>query len=164
VIFFDAMILKELHITLENHGIKKDHTQLMTFLQQFDLADKSQRYPRDLSVGEIQRTALAAITIHDPRIILLDEPTRGLDYQAKENLAKILQGWRNEGRAVLLITQDVEFAAAVADRTGILDGGQIIFTGSPITAFTEFPVFQTQTARLFPGSGWILPRDVQSAI
>ena len=163
-LLFAETILKELHITLENHGIKKDHTQMMTFLKQFDLADKSQRYPRDLSVGEIQRIALAAITIHDPRIILLDEPTRGLDYQAKENLAKILQGWRNEGRAVLLITQDVEFAAAVTDRTGILDGGQIIFTGSPITAFTEFPVFQTQTARLFPGSGWILPRDVQSAI
>lgn len=163
-LLFAETILEELRITLKNHGIVKENAKLLTFLQQFDLADKSHRYPRDLSVGEIQRTALAAITIHDPKIILLDEPTRGLDYLAKENLAKILTDWRNQGRTIFLITQDVEFAAGVADRAAILESGEVIFNGSPRKAFTQFPVFQTQTARLFPQTGWILPQDVPSNI
>ena len=163
-LLFAETILDELRITLKNHGIKKDLVQLTGFLDQLKLADKSHHYPRDLSVGEIQRTALAAITIHDPRIILLDEPTRGLDYSAKENLAKILKCWRNQGRSILLITQDVEFAANVADHTAILDGGKIIFSGNPRKAFTQFPDFQTQTARIFPGTGWIVPQDVKTYI
>lgn len=163
-LLFAESILEELQITLKNFHLEKTDPQLITFLQKFNLAKKCLRYPRDLSIGEIQRTALAAITIHDPRIILLDEPTRGLDYSTKENLAKILQDWRSEGRSILLITQDVEFAAKVADRAAILESGEIIFTGSPRKAFTQFPTFRTQTARLFPNTGWILPQDVQSII
>ncbi len=159
-LLFAESILEELQITLKNHKLEKDKAQLTKFLQQFDLAEKSHRYPRDLSTGEIQRTALAAITVHDPEIILLDEPTRGLDYAAKENLGNILQQWRNIGRSILLITQDVEFAAHIADRVGILEAGKIIFSGSPRIAFTQFPTFQTQTARIFPNKGWILPQDI----
>jgi energy-coupling factor transport system ATP-binding protein len=161
-LLFAETILEELRITLKNHEIVKDQAQLIKFLGQFNLDDKSQRYPRDLSVGEIQRTALAAITIHDPKIILLDEPTRGLDYLVKDNLAKILIDWRNMGRSILLITQDVEFGACIADRVAILESGKIIFSGSPRIAFSQFPIFQTQTARLFPATGWILPQDVPS--
>lgn len=159
-LLFAESVIEELQITLRNFHLEKTEFQLISFLQQFNLADKSNRYPRNLSVGEIQRTALAAITIHDPRIILLDEPTRGLDYSSKENLAKILQGWRNEGKSILLISQDVEFAANIADRAAILESGEIIFSGSPRKAFTQFPIFRTQTARLFPNRGWILPQDV----
>jgi len=159
-LLFAESILEELQITLRNHNMEKEETQLNEFLQQFNLSEKSHRYPRDLSTGEIQRTALAAITVHDPKIILLDEPTRGLDYAAKENLVQILHQWRNMGRSILLITQDVEFAAHVTDRAGILEAGKIIFSGSPRMVFTQFPIFQTQTARIFPEKGWILPQDV----
>ena len=163
-LLFAESILEELQITLKNHNLEKEKDELITFLQQFNLAEKSLRYPRDLSLGEIQRTALAAITIHDPEIILLDEPTRGLDYAVKRNLAEILQQWRNVGKSILLITQDVEFAARVADRAAILEAGKIIFSGSPRVAFTQFPTFQTQTARIFPGKGWILPQDIPNII
>jgi energy-coupling factor transport system ATP-binding protein len=54
----------------------------------------------------------------------------------------------------------VEFAAHLADRVAILEEGELVFTGPPVTAFTSFPAYQTQTARLFPGSGWIVPEDV----
>ncbi len=163
-LLFAESVIEELQITLKNFRIEKEHSQILAFLQQFGLAEKSKQYPRDLSIGEIQRTALAAITIHDPQIILLDEPTRGLDYIAKENLKDILHNWRNSGRSILLITQDVEFAASVADRAAILQEGGIIFTGSPRKAFTEFKIFQTQTARLFPDMGWVLPKDISTNI
>ena len=163
-LLFSETIIEELRVTLKNHGITKDETQLKAFLNLFSLSEKSERYPRDLSVGERQRTALAAITVHDPEIILLDEPTRGLDTSAKEKLTKVLQDWRNSGKTIFLVTQDVEFAAGMADRAAILEAGKIIFNGSPRIAFTQFPVFQTQTARLFPKTGWIRPQDVTTNI
>jgi energy-coupling factor transport system ATP-binding protein len=103
---------------------------------------------------------LAAITVHDPKIIFLDEPTRGLDYQAKQALSVLFHQWREQGKAIVLITHDLEFAAHLANRVAILEDGKLVFSGSPVTAFTTFPAYQTQTARLFPGMGWIIPEDV----
>ncbi|MDF1518888.1 MAG: energy-coupling factor transporter ATPase [Brevefilum sp.] len=159
-LLFAETILDELKITLKNHGLEKTDQDLIDFLQQFNLAEKSHQYPRDLSVGERQRIALAAITVHDPDIIFLDEPTRGLDYAAKDLLSMLFKDWRDSGKGILLITHDVEFAADLADRVTILEGGKIIFTGSPSAAFSQFPAFQTQTARLFNAFGWILPEQV----
>jgi energy-coupling factor transport system ATP-binding protein len=147
-------------MTLENHQIVKSESALEDFLNRFSLIDKSHKYPRDLSVGERQRVALAAITVHDPEIILLDEPTRGLDYVVKEKLDGILKNWRNIGKSILLATHDVEFAAGLADRVVILDHGRIIFCGPPKVAFSEYQIFQTQTARIFPNQRWISPKDI----
>jgi len=118
------------------------------------------RYPRDLSVGERQSTALAAITVHEPEIIFLDEPTRGLDYHAKRNLSKIIKSWRNENRSILLVTHDVEFSASVADRVVVLENGRIRFNGTPQKVFSDYPGYRTQTARLFPKKGWVIPEDI----
>ena len=159
-LLFAETILDELQITLKNHGIEKSQSDLINFLKQFGLADKSQDYPRDLSVGERQRIALAAITVHDPDIIFLDEPTRGLDYAAKNNLSLLFNRWRHSGKAILLVTHDVEFAAGFADRVAILETGKIIFTGSPYIAFTQFLAFQTQTARIFNQQKWTRPEDI----
>lgn len=159
-LLFAESVIDELLITLSNHGLQQEKSELTSFLSKFGLAEKQDRYPRDLSVGERQRTALAAVTVHKPQIILLDEPTRGMDYASKRKLAELLTGWRNQGRSILLVTHDVEFAARLADRVAIIETGELIFNGSPKTAFTKFPSFQTQTALLFPGTGWIIPEDV----
>jgi energy-coupling factor transport system ATP-binding protein len=158
-LLFAETVVDELKITLKNHNQDETKVKFSEFLARFGLEDKSDQYPRDLSVGERQRTALAAITIHNPKIIFLDEPTRGLDYQAKKSLCALFHQWRQQDKAILLITHDVEFAANLADRVAILEEGQLIFCGSPVPAFTKFPVFQTQTARIFPGTGWIIPLD-----
>jgi energy-coupling factor transport system ATP-binding protein len=163
-LLFAETVLNELDITLRNHGIQKNQVELLEFLNLFGMKSKAQSYPRDLSAGERQRTALAAITVHDPEIIFLDEPTRGLDYIAKENLSKVLKRWRDNGKSILLVTHDVEFAAGVADRLAILDSGEIIFNGSPKIGFSKFPGFQTQTARVFPGKGWVIPEDIPQII
>ncbi|MEA3327182.1 MAG: ATP-binding cassette domain-containing protein [Chloroflexota bacterium] len=159
-LLFAETILDELHITLKNHNKEINDDEITQFLKFFNLEDKQDHYPRDLSVGERQRTALAAITVHDPPIIILDEPTRGLDYANKKTLAERLISWRKTGKAILVVTHDIEFAAQLADRVTILEKGEIVFSGSPTKAFTQFPAYQTQTARLFPGTNWIIPDDL----
>ena len=161
-LLFAETVIDEMLTTLSNHGLQREKSDLTFFLAKFGLEEKQDRYPRDLSVGERQRTALAAVTVHQPQIILLDEPTRGMDYASKQDLSKSLIDWRNLGRSILLVTHDVEFAARLADRVTMIEGGKLIFTGSPQAAFTEFPSFQTQTAQLFPGTGWITSEDVNS--
>ncbi|MDY6874125.1 MAG: ATP-binding cassette domain-containing protein [Chloroflexota bacterium] len=160
-LLFADSVEEELRLTLSNHNRQFDSDLIHQHLARFGLADKAARYPRDLSVGERQRTALAAITVQNPDIILLDEPTRGLDYANKRALAAILNDWRRQDKAILVTTQDVEFAAQLADRVILLDAGRVQFQGAPAPAFTQFPAFRTQTAQLFPNTGWYLPRDVR---
>ncbi len=86
-------------------------------LREFDLDGFSARHPLDLSVGERERVALAAVFAADPGVIILDEPTRGMDPRRKHRLGALLRARADAGAAVLLTTHDAAFAAAVADRT-----------------------------------------------
>jgi len=159
-LLFAETVKEELQISLRNHRMQKSQEELTSYLAKFGLEDKKNAYPRDLSIGERQRVALAAMTIIEPKIILLDEPTRGLDYKAKSALNNLLKAWADQDIAIILITHDVEFAAAIADRVLILESGEIKFIGHPRIAFTKFRPYQTQTARLFPESGWISPDNL----
>lgn len=163
-LLFADSVLEELRITLRNHGFPVDRPAELPInpqmlLNRLGLAEKAGCYPRDLSVGERQRCALAAITITRPGAVLLDEPTRGLDYRAKHALVDLLQGWRDAGMAILLVTHDVEFAAAAADRVALMSQGEIIARGDPAQVLGTSPLFAPQIARLFPGSGWLTIED-----
>ena len=159
-LLFAETVLDELEVTLQNHGLEKSHTELVQFLTHFGLPNHQDDYPRDLSVGERQRTALASITVHDPDFILLDEPTRGLDYENKARLVQLFQKWRDQNKGILVVTHDVEFAALLADRVIILEQGKVRFSGNPQEAFHHFPGYRTQTAQIFPDSPWITPEDL----
>jgi len=159
-LLFAESVLDELRMTLKNHELNIEASEISEFLAEFGLEEKKDRYPRNLSVGERQKTALAAISVHQPMILLLDEPTRGLDYDNKEALKEILQGWRDEGKSILLITQDIEFAARIADRVAILEEGELNFVGDPRNAFSKLPAYRTQIARLFPNAAWITIEDI----
>lgn len=163
-LLFAETVIEEMRVTLTNHNLPINVLCIQEHLSSFDLQDKSERYPRDLSVGERQRTALAAITVHDPPIILLDEPTRGMDYENKHELSKILKTWRVLGKSILVVTHDVEFAALLADRVAILEKGELTFLGSPKEAFTQFPEYRTQTANLFPLTGWYRLEDLDLSV
>ena len=147
-------------VTLANHTLEMSSEELLDHLSELGLDTLVSAYPRDLSVGERQRVALAAITIYNPPIILLDEPTRGLDYENKQNLVELLKIWKNQGKAILVVTHDVEFAALLADSVIILGEGQVTYSGEPRQLFTHHPEYQTQTAQIFPKSGWYRPEDV----
>ncbi|HQE93731.1 MAG TPA: ATP-binding cassette domain-containing protein [Anaerolineae bacterium] len=165
-LLFADTVLDELYITLHNHGIPLDHAPIAPemLLEQLGLADKAQRYPRDLSVGERQRVALGAIMVTRPGALLLDEPTRGLDYRAKAQLRELLCAWRTEGLAILLVTHDVELVAAVADRVLVMDEGRIVAQGHPPAVLRASPTFTPQIARLFPTTGWITVEEALAGI
>jgi len=152
--------MDELRITLGNHHLPVRDEALIRFLSVLGLDGLSERYPRDLSVGERQRTALATVTITEPPVILLDEPTRGLDYASKERLMGILNAWRESGKAILLITHDVEFAVSVSDRLVLMDHGQVVNSGRPAEVLRGQRLFTPQIAQLFPDTGWLSLQDV----
>jgi len=120
-LLFADSVAEELAITLQNHGLPPDSPAANRLLAQLGVAEVANAYPRDLSVGQRQRVALGAVTVTEPALILLDEPTRGLDFRAKEALAAIWQGWLAQGKAILLVTHDAALVAQVADRVVYLD-------------------------------------------
>ncbi len=165
-LLFADTVMEELWFTLRNHGydptgdtatLPIDPSKL---LSQLGIEELANAYPRDLSVGERQRVALAAILVVKPQALLLDEPTRGLDYGAKAQLADLLLGWRAAGMGIGLVTHDVELAAAVADRVVLMSQGEIIAQGAPAAVLGASPLFAPQIARLFPDTGWLTPEDV----
>jgi energy-coupling factor transporter ATP-binding protein EcfA2 len=158
-LLFADTVREELLITLRNHGIA-DNGVVDALLERLGLAQHAGAYPRDLSAGERQRVALGAIMVTHPRALLLDEPTRGLDYAAKQRLAELLREWRSEGIATLLVTHDVEFAALLADRVILLGRGEVIANGPVAGVLGASPLFAPQIARLFPGTGWLTSADV----
>jgi energy-coupling factor transport system ATP-binding protein len=160
VLLFADTVLEELLITLRNHGLEvSPPIAPAALLERLGLGDKEAAYPRDLSAGERQRVALGAVTVTQPGALLLDEPTRGLDYAAKRVLVDLLRAWRDDGMAILLITHDVELAAAAADRVVLMSHGEIIASGDPSQVLGASPLFAPQVARLFPGTGWLTPED-----
>jgi energy-coupling factor transport system ATP-binding protein len=163
-LLFADTVLDEVRLTLRNHRLRAADLPLPPerLLERLGLGDKLAAYPRDLSAGERQRVALAAVMVTHPGALLLDEPTRGLDYAAKQKLVELLRSWRAEGMAILLATHDVELAAAVADRAVLLSQGQISADGSPVEVLGASSPFAPQVARLFPGTGWLTVEDVPS--
>ena len=162
-LLFADSVAEELAITLRNHGRDASQpaarTQIAQTLSRLRLADKAAAYPRDLSVGERQRVALGAVTVTQPGALLLDEPTRGLDYTAKAALVQMIQEWSEAGAAVVVVTHDVELAASLAHRVVLMSQGEIIADGAPAQVLGASPLFAPQVARLFPDSGWLTPED-----
>ena len=118
----------------------------------------AERNPRDLSGGERQRLALAIVTGEGdpPAVLALDEPTRGMDREAKAELAAELRRRAREGQAVIVATHDPEFAAACADRAVLLADGRVIADGPAAELLAGGWYFATETARILGGTGGAL--------
>lgn len=106
------------------------------------------RHPRDLSEGERLALVLAIQMAGGPDILLLDEPTRGLDYDAKRRLSEVLTQLASAGTAVLLSSHDVEFVASTASRVIVLASGEVLTDGSALEVLTASPSFAPQVARI----------------
>ena len=109
------------------------------------------RHPWDLSGGEIQKCAFGKILLADPKIIVLDECTKGMDRFAKKALGDILLGLKDEGRTILLVTHDLEFAAQYCDRCGLLFDGKIVAEDNAVEFFSHNRFYTTAAARLTRG-------------
>ena len=115
------------------------------------------RHPYDLSGGEQQRAALARVLLPDPEILLLDEPTKGLDPEFKRELAAILKTLRCQGAAVMMVSHDLEFCAAYAQRCALFFNGNIVTQGPPREFFSGNSFYTTAANRM---ARQLLPKAV----
>ena len=109
------------------------------------------RHPFDLSGGEEQRAAIAKLLLLKPQILLLDEPTKGLDSRLKTELANILKSLSNSGATVIIVTHDIEFCAKYADRVSMLFNGEITSEGTPRQFFNSNSFYVTSAGKIARG-------------
>ena len=124
----------------------------------------SDRHPRDLSEGQRLALALAIVLAPAPALLLLDEPTRGLDYPSKDRLIAVLRELAEDGHAVVLATHDVELAARVGDRAVVLADGQVIADGPARQVVCHSPVFAPQVAKVLAPEEWLTVDEVRQAL
>ncbi len=120
-------------------------------------------HPRDLSEGQRLALVLAIQLAAAPAVILLDEPTRGLDYPTKRRFARTLRSLADRGHAVLLATHDVELAASIAERVLVLAAGELVADGSPEGVLADSPALAPQVAKVI-GAGWLTVEQVRRAL
>jgi energy-coupling factor transport system ATP-binding protein len=121
-------------------------------------------HPRDLSEGQRLALALAVVLAPAPPVVVLDEPTRGLDYAAKARLVAILSGLAAEGHAVVVATHDVEVVAQVADRVVVLAEGEVVADGPAREVVCHSPVFAPQVAKVLAPAQWLTVDEVAVAL
>ncbi|MFN2389496.1 MAG: ABC transporter ATP-binding protein [Actinomycetota bacterium] len=132
------------------------------WLDRLGIAHLGTRHPRDLSAGQRVLVAVAAIGATGAPVLLLDEPTRGLDASSKDGLGAFLARFATDGGAAVVATHDVELVAEIATRVIMLAGGEVIADGSPQDVLGDSPVFAPQTTRVL-GRGWLTPGQVAVA-
>jgi len=120
-------------------------------------------HPRDLSEGERLTLVLAIVLVANPEIVILDEPTRGLDYEAKEKLTKLLRDAARAGTAILIATHDVELVAELADRTIFIADGEKVADGQTLDVLLASPAFAPQVAKVMSPRRWLTVGDVLAA-
>jgi ABC-2 type transport system ATP-binding protein len=103
----------------------------MEFLNDVNLGDKASAYVENLSGGQKQRLSIAAALVHSPKVFFMDEPTTGLDPQARRNLWELVQHVRDKGVAVIMTTHYMDEAELLCDRVAIMDNGEIKVIDSP---------------------------------
>ncbi|MDQ3457347.1 MAG: ATP-binding cassette domain-containing protein [Actinomycetota bacterium] len=120
--------------------------------------------PRDLSEGQRLSLVLAIQLAGGPRVVLLDEPTRGLDYAAKDRLTEILSDFARTGTAVVLSSHDVEFVAATADRVAVLSDGEVIADAATAEVVLSSPTYAPQVAKILAPGTWLTVHQVEAAL
>ena len=129
-------------------SLGRDAALLDTVVQQMALAPLLDRHPFDLSGGEQQRAALAKVLLMQPRVLLLDEPTKGMDGAFKADFGALLRTLCAQGTAVCIVSHDVEFCAQYADRCGLLFRGEVVTENDPRAFFSGNYFYTTAAARI----------------
>ena len=127
--FFDRLNLAEILDVMAS--IYRRQINAMELLGTVELADRAKSLFRDLSGGQKQRFSVASTLVNEPVLLFLDEPTTGLDPQARRHMWELIQRFKSEGRTVLLTTHYMEEAAELCDRVAIMDHGKIVAMDRP---------------------------------
>jgi energy-coupling factor transport system ATP-binding protein len=121
-------------------------------------------HPRDLSEGQRLALVLAVQLSAAPPVLLLDEPTRGLDYQAKRTFTEIITEQAAAGRSIVVATHDVEFVAGVASRVVVMAEGEIVADGPCADVVVSSPIFAPQVAKILAPQPWLTVAEVREAL
>jgi energy-coupling factor transport system ATP-binding protein len=147
-LLFAPTVERELHETLRLLG-RRDNGRVDEWLERLGLAADAARHPRSLSGGERQRVAIAAVGVGGADVLLLDEPTRGMDARSAIALEHAISSHAARGGAVVLATHDVELAALVATRAVVLGDGDVVADG-PARDVLAGSLFAPQVLRVAP--------------
>jgi len=160
MMLFCETVREEIEATLAAKGLRGGAGALAGPL---GLRDLLESHPRDLSAGERLLVAAAAVVASGAPVLLLDEPTRGLDVESKGRLGAFLRSLAATGHGVMFASHDVELVAEVATRVLMLAGGELLADGHPAEVMADSPVFSPQMARVF-GAPWMTPEQVAMAV
>ncbi|MEM0027372.1 MAG: energy-coupling factor transporter ATPase [Ignisphaera sp.] len=129
--FFEEAAIKEIMFTLRNMGVECSEDKAMKILDMFKLRHVAYKSPYELSVGEQRRLAIASIVAYEPDVIVLDEPTAGIDYALKMELLEIISRLREKNKTIVVVTHDMEFLSkANVDRVIVMYNGRVVDEGS----------------------------------
>ena len=147
----DRNVFMNLYYVMKATGWKHEseiRERIDQVLNLVDLGAKSYKMPFELSGGEQQRAALAKVLLMQPRVLLLDEPTKGMDGAFKEEFGALLRALCAQGAAVCVVSHDVEFCAQYADRCGLLFRGEVVTENAARAFFSDHYFYTTAAARI----------------
>ncbi len=149
-VFVRDEVQKDLEELAEACGLSKTEREkrISELAEKLGITPFLKKHPLDLSGGEQQKCALAKTLLSEPKILLLDEPTKGLDAFSKNSLSSLLRSLKNDGLCILIVTHDVEFAAENADRCALFFDGEILACDIPSRFFSENNFYTTAANRM----------------
>lgn len=149
-VFLKSRVIDDYTELCKIKGIEKSdyEDKINSVAEKLGIKDLLENHPYDLSGGEIQKCALGKVLISKPKILLLDEPTKGVDAYSKIALSKILQEIKSDGVTIITVTHDVEFASIVADRCGLFFDGEVLSSLVPQEFFSKNNFYTTASSRI----------------
>lgn len=149
LLFLENSVQRDYEVYCKRHHLTAEKTveQIRIYTEQLQVQHLLKEHPADLSGGEKQKIALCKLLLTTPKILLLDEPTKGLDPLVKNDFVRLLKELQNNDMTIVLVTHDLEFAAQVSDRCGLLFDGEIVALTEPQDFFKKHH-FYTTAARL----------------
>ena len=161
-LFVKNTVIEDLLSVLD--GVPKEQRKALALQKAAlcELQELLERHPYDLSGGEQQRAALCKVLLREPEVLLLDEPTKGLDAEFKRIFARIIRRLTRRGVCVIMVSHDAEFCASFADRCAMFFDGAIVAEGTPREFFSSGSFYTTSASRMARGllPGAITPDDV----
>ena len=165
-LFLKKSVLEELYDAVFDVEKEKRENEIEYVIKLCELDNLLENHPYDLSGGEQQRAALAKMLLRKPDLLVLDEPTKGIDACFKRKLATILKSLQKNGMTVLMVTHDIEFCAEYADICAMFFDGKIVSEAPPRKFFAENNFYTTSAKRMADGiiENAVLDKDIIRAL
>lgn len=168
-LFLKETVKAELEESLQKGKLglaEEEKERIRKMTEFFDLEELLGMHPYDLSGGEQQKLGLAKLLLKEPEIILLDEPTKGLDFSFKEKLSDTVKKLSSMGKTVIMVSHDIDFAAECSDRCALIFGGAVLSCGTPAEFFGKNRFYTTCASRIARGiiDGAVFEEDIYNSL